>query len=120
MSIEQQMSALRVADERRLRSARFKRDLQSMTPAMAMRTVAAALVLGDRLGQVGRLVEAIPTLGRGRTRRLLVSARIKPMVKTGELSEIQRFRLAGNLRALAQHREAYEARRDRSNRKLAA
>jgi len=111
--IDQRARALTVANERRMAACRFKRDLKTMAPTLAMRTVAAALVRGEHLGQVGSFVLAIPSMGPQRTRRLLFAANIKPMVKTRELSEIQRFRLSGKLRLLAQDREAYEARRDR-------
>jgi hypothetical protein len=95
-SFDQQMEALRRANEIRSARATLKRDLK------AGRTHIHGVLLDPpeylQNAKVSELLLAVPKYGRVKVNRLLTQCRISPSKTLGGLSERQRQELVSNLR----------------------
>jgi hypothetical protein len=95
-SFDQQMDALRRANEIRSARARLKRDLK------AGRAHIHGVLLDPpeflQNAKVSELLLAVPKYGRVKVNRLLTQCRISPSKTLGGLSERQRQELVSNLR----------------------
>lgn len=97
----QHMSALQLANDTRLRKARFKEQLAAMPRPAAMLAAADVIAGGDdRDGswRVSELVSAIPQMRSSRARDLARYAMATPDAQLRRLSHRQRAALADGLR----------------------